>query len=55
MPEITVDLNVLCECGNELSVEQKCGGEITVTPCQNCLDQKYDEGQTDLQKEFDRG
>jgi hypothetical protein len=55
MPEVRVDLEVVCECGDELEISQRWAGSIKVTPCQKCLEQQYEKGQSDLQKEFDRG
>ena len=56
MPEVKFDLEAVCECGAELSIKQGTWpGQITVEACETCLNQKYEEGQSDLQKEFDRG
>jgi len=53
MPELTVEFEVYCSCGNGLCGQTTDGGEnkwgsyITVEPCEKCLDQKYDEGHED--------
>ena len=55
MPEVRVDLEVLCECGAELVIEQnKWAGSITVQACEDCLNASYEEGKSDLQEEIGR-
>jgi hypothetical protein len=45
MAEIKVDLEVLCECGKDLTVSKNTwAGQIIISPCQSCLEDKYDEG-----------
>lgn len=50
MPEVTaeirIDVQVWCaKCGKGLCRQSDGGAEsVTVEPCQNCLDQAFDEG-----------
>ena len=56
MPEITVECEVFCSCGEGLC-GQSAGGSgqygpvITVEPCQKCLDAARKEGYTEAQQE----
>lgn len=49
MPEVSVDVQVWCECGEGLC-GQSSGGDsaVTVDPCEKCLDERgtteYDSG-----------
>jgi len=50
MPEISVDIEIFCSCGNGLC-NQTTGGRnrhgrpgFTVEPCEKCLAKHYDEG-----------
>lgn len=44
MPEIRVDLEILCVCGRELVVQNRYSGQIEVEPCEDCGRGKYNEG-----------
>lgn len=41
---ITVDLEVLCKCGRELSVKNRYASQIEIDPCDDCGLEKYNEG-----------
>ncbi len=43
MPEIKVDVELVCTCGNDLNAKDK-GGYFEVDPCESCLAEKYNEG-----------
>ena len=52
MAEIKVDLEAVCECGDELNIIQNIwSGSIKVSPCKRCMEEKYDEGFAKGQKE----
>jgi len=49
MPILELEFEVFCSCGAGLCGNSQEGHSrhsqyITVEPCQNCLDQKYEEG-----------
>jgi len=47
MPTIEAEFDVICSCGNDLggNVESsRYGTQVTVEPCDKCLDKKYEEG-----------
>jgi hypothetical protein len=54
-PNINVEhsLLIVCACGKELSAEEDYfnKGRIVVEPCENCLDEKYEEGKKDGKEE----
>ena len=39
-----VEVEVFCTCGDELDIQRIGDGTINVSPCDNCLKKKYDEG-----------
>ena len=39
-----VEVEVFCTCGDELDIQRIGDGTINVSPCDNCLSKKYDEG-----------
>ena len=47
MPEVRVDLEVLCVCGDDLAFTNKNASQIQVEPCQKCLDESYEGGLKD--------
>jgi len=55
-----IDISIYCDCGAELDVvntnyTQK-GTEIIVTPCENCMDKKEEEGRVEGHSEgFNEG
>lgn len=51
MPEIRVDLEILCTCGEELTATNKWAGRIEVTPCERCGQNQYDVGFSEAMKE----
>lgn len=50
MPEISVEVEVYCSCGNGLcnqstgGTERHGGSYITVQPCEKCLEREKQEG-----------
>jgi hypothetical protein len=40
---MTVELEVICDCGMELDTSVGYAGRITVTPCDRCLAEERDE------------
>ncbi len=55
MPEVRVDLEVLCTCGADLSVSNEWAGRIFIEPCEKCLQNQYDVGFTEAMKEAENG
>lgn len=64
MPEINVEVEIYCSCGNGLC-NQSVGGIgrrgipfITVEPCEKCLEKArregYDEGYSEYEKEKEK-
>ena len=52
MVEISID--TVCNiCGKNVEVDY-LGGELIVTPCQACLDAKYDEGYEESEADAER-
>lgn len=48
MAEIKVDIEAVCECGNQLTIHQDTwSGNIKVDPCEKCKQEAYDEGLND--------
>jgi len=56
MPEFSVDFAVYCSCGNGLCTQSrgsnKRGPQVTVEPCEKCLQTEYDKG---YQEGYDEG
>ena len=61
MPDLTVDINVYCSCGEGLCNQSKIkndryGISLTVEPCQKCLDRAKDSGKDEGESEgYDNG
>ena len=45
--KVEIEVEVYCTCGDELTVKRVGDGTLNVEPCQNCLDNKYNEGLDD--------
>jgi len=39
---MTFEVEVYCECGDELTVREIGDGTLKAAPCQSCLDKKFD-------------
>lgn len=44
-----IDIVVECKCGNVLSQIESSDGVVTVKPCEDCLNEQYDDGFEDGQ------
>jgi hypothetical protein len=44
MAQMSFEVEVYCDCGDELAVKEIGDGTLKAQPCQSCLDKKYDEG-----------
>jgi len=52
MPEISIDIEVWCSCGEGLCGQSETkttrwGSGIVVSPCQKCMDAQYENGVDD--------
>lgn len=47
-----ISVNIVCECGAGLNaVINRFNDEITVEPCEKCLDKRYEEGYAEGDKD----
>jgi hypothetical protein len=44
MAKMTFDVEVYCDCGDELTARESGYGTLEAQPCESCMDKRYDEG-----------
>jgi len=52
MPEVSIDIEIYCSCGQGLCSQStggsgRYGPNITVEPCEKCVDESYERGVED--------